>query len=272
VIHSQDTGELRELRPGLNIYAGGPGARWSPDGRSLAIQATDSKGRQGIFRIDAATGEATPIALSSRGPVGEGESFTSPIWAPDGKKIYYNRVNPAGHFAVIVERDLSSGNEKELFRRSLGASWNPHWMFVDLSPDGRYFAAVENDAWPGHNTGKWNVALIPVAGGEPKELMRGESQGAGVLMWAPDSRSILVYSIKGQFPREREVWRVAIDGPEPQKLALNVNWLGPPFNSDQQLHAHPDGKRVAFAATEPAKPEEVWALENFLPALNNTTR
>lgn len=94
--------------------------------------------------------------------------------------------------------------------------------------------------------------------------MRGESAGAGVLMWAPDSRSIFVYSIKDQFPREREMWRIAIDGTEPQKLALNVNWLSPPFNGDQQFHVHPDGKRVAFAASEPAKASEVWALENFL--------
>ena len=107
--------------------------------------------------------------------------------------------------------------------------------------------------------------------------MRGESLGAGILMWAPDSRSIFVDSIKGSIladsikdrsTGDREVWRVAIDGTEPQKLGLNVNWLGPPFNSDQQLHVHPDGKRVAFAATEPAKPWEVWTLENFLPALS----
>lgn len=265
-ILSHDTEQLRELRPGLNIYAGQAPLRWSPDGLSLAITGTDSKGRQGIFRIDVATGEATPIALSSRGPVGEGESFNDPMWAPDGKRIYYRRASSAGGLSVIVERDLSSGNEKEIFRRSRGASWNPHWMFVDLSPDGKYLATVDNDAWPGHNTGKWNVFLIPVSGDGPKELMRGQSQGAGVLMWAPDSRSFFVYSIKDASTRDREVWRVAIDGTESQKLGLNVNSLGPPFNSDQQIHVHPDGRRVVFAASEPAKPDEVWALENFLPA------
>jgi len=272
IVSSHDTRHLRELRPQLDVYWGGPGLRWSPDGLSLAIQATDSKGRHGIFRIDATTGEATPTALSSRGPGGEGESFIGPTWAPDGKRIYYrrraNRENQPA--AVIVERDLSSGNEQEIFRRSLGASWNPSWMFVDLSPDGKYLAAVDNDAWPGHNIGKWNVLLIPVSGGGPKELMRGQSQGAGILSWAPDSRSFFVYSIKGGSTGDRDVWRVTIDGTESQKLDLNVNSLGPPFNSDQQLHAHPDGKRVVFAAAEKAKPEEVWALENFLPALNKS--
>ncbi len=264
VILSHATGQLRELQPQLKIYMGGAVLRWSPDGLSLAIEATDPKGRQGIFRIDTVTGDATPITLSSRGPVGERESFTGPMWAPDGKRIYYSRINRPSDFTVIVERDLSSGNEKEVIRRSRGN----HWMFVDLSPDGRYLAAADNDSWPGRATGKWKVFLIPATGGEPKELMRGVSQGAGVLMWAPDSRSIFVYSIKDKSTGDREVWRLAIDGTEPQKLGLKVNFLGPLYNSDQQFHAHPDGKRVAFAATERAKPDEVWALENFLPTLS----
>lgn len=263
MILSHDTGQLRELRPQLNIYGGGPGLRWSPDGLSLAIQATDSKGRQGVFRIDTATGEATPIALSS-----EGETLLGPVWEPDGKRIYYSRFDRAGGFTAIVERDLSSGNEKEVIRRS-----GSQPFLVDLSPDGKYWAALDGDwfagppASPGR-TRKWNVLLIPASGGDPKEFMRGESQGAGVLMWTPDSRSIFVYSIKDKSTGDREVWRVTIDGTEPQKLGLNVNFLGPLGNSDQQLHAHPDGKRVAFAAAEPAKPEEVWALENFLSNLS----
>ena len=28
---------------------------------------------------------------------------------------------------------------------------------------------------------------------------------------------------------------------------------------------HPDGRRIAFGMTEPAKDDEVWALENFMP-------
>ena len=265
-ILSEDTGRLRELRPQLEIYVGGAGLRWSPDGRSLAIQATDSKGRQGIFRIDAVTGEATPIALSSREPGGQGDSFTGPMWAPDGQSIYYSRVNRTAGLTIVVERDLSSGKEREVIRKS----GRPP-STADLSPDGKYLAGMGGDyfagapAMPGR-TRKWNVWLSPVRGGEPTELMRAESHGAGVLMWAPDNRSIFVYSIKDKSRGDREVWRVPIDGTEPQKLDLNVNSLGPLANSDQQFQAHPDGKRVAFAATEPAKPWEVWALENFLPA------
>jgi Tol biopolymer transport system component len=269
VILSCDTGQVRELQSPLGAWVGGAGAvlQWSPDGLFLAIQAADVKERQGIFRVDATTGEATPIALSSYGSAGGGEYFMNPAWAPDGKSIYYSRYQGGGGaLTAVVEHDLSSGNEKEVIPRS------DHATFWDLSPDGKYWVVVAHDFLYGpmtlRRTGNWSVLLAPASGGEPRELMRGESQGAGVLMWAPDSRSIFIYSLKDRPTGDREVWRVAIDGTEPQKLGLNVNFLGQLGSSDQRLHPHPDGKRVAFAATEPAKSDEVWALENFLPALN----
>jgi Tol biopolymer transport system component len=83
-------------------------------------------------------------------------------------------------------------------------------------------------------------------------------------MWAPDGRSVFIYSMVDKSTWTREVWRVPIDGSQPQRLDLNVNFLGPLGNSDQQLHVHPDGTRVAFAVSEPAKPAEVWVLDNFL--------
>ncbi len=276
MILSPDTGQLRELHPPVSISimaAWSQLMRWSPDGLSLAVPATDVQGRQGLFRIDATTGEASPIVFGSPGPTGGGTPTPSralnPVWAPDGKKIYYLRFDPGDGFTVVIERELSSGSEKEVIRRSRRAI--P--MDVALSPDGRYWAALDGDWFAGSPaepgvTRKWSVLLIPASGGEPKELMRGESHGAGVLMWAPDSRSCYVYSIKSKSTGAREVWRVGIDGTEPQRLGLDVGFLGNPATSDQRLHPHPDGKRVAFAAAEPAKPDEVWVLENFLPTLN----
>jgi Tol biopolymer transport system component len=270
VVQGRDMKPVRELRPALNIYIGGASLRWSPDGKSIAMTATDLKGRQGIFRIDAANGEASPIALSLREEMGAGYRLTEPMWTPDGKRIIYTRVSTGAdtRFAALVERELTSGTEREFFRRTAEPSSNPQWMFVELSPNGQSLAAVVNEAWPGRRTGKWNLLLVPVAGGEPRELMRRESRGADVLMWAPDSRSIFVTAIKDgpEDQRRRDVWRVPIDGTAPQQLDLDIDSLGQFFNSDQRMHVHPDGRRVAFAAAEPAKPDEVWMLENFLQA------
>jgi Tol biopolymer transport system component len=253
---------VRELKPALTFYIGGASMRWSPDGRSIAINGTDPNGRRGMYRVDAISGEATRITVDAGGGI-------NPMWTPDGKRIVFTRLTTRADptVAAVIERDLASGIEREIFRKTRPAPWNPGWMFVDLSPDGRSVAAVVNEAWPGGDIGKWSLLVASVAGGEPRELMRGEARGADVLMWAPDGRAVFVTAIRAgaEGDRQRDVWRVPLDGSAPQKLDLDLASLGRPFNSDQRMRVHPDGRRVAFAAAEPAKADEVWVLENFLP-------
>ena len=270
VVRASDMKLVRELKPALTFYIGGASMRWSPDGRSIAINGTDSNGRRGMYRVDAITGEATRITVGAGGGI-------NPMWTPDGRRIVFTRLTTQAdpRVAAVIERDLASGIEREIVRKTGPSSWNPGWMFVDLSPDGQWVAAVVNEAWPGHNVGTWSLLVAPVAGGEPRELMRGESRGADVLTWAPDGRSVFVSAIReeSQFPdHRRDVWRVPSDGSAPQKLDLDIASLGPPFNSDQRMHVHPDGRRVAFAAAEPAKADEVWVLENFLPAASSRSQ
>ena len=142
VILSHDTGQLHELQPQLKIFPSAPDLRWSPDGLSLAIQATDAKGRQGIFRIDATTGEATPIVLSSFGAVG-GESVTGLVWAPDGKRLYYIRINPAVQIRLLSSATFPPAMRVDVIRRS---EFVPYW---DLSPDGKYWVGPGGDFLPG---------------------------------------------------------------------------------------------------------------------------
>lgn len=198
------------------------------------------------------------------------------MWTPDGKRIVFTRLTTQAdpRVAAVMEHDLASGTEREIFRKTGPSPWNPGWMFVESSPDGRSVAAVFNEAWPGGNIGKWSLLVASVAGGEPRELMRGEARGADVLMWAPDGRAVFVTAIRAgaEGDRQRDVWRVPIDGSAPQKLDLDLSSLGRPFNSDQRMHVHPDGRRVAFAAAEPAKADEVWVLENFLPSATPARR
>ena len=69
----------------------------------------------------------------------------SPEWASDGQSIYYIRTGTADGSTAIVERDLTSGNEKEVIRQ-MGRT-NP--MDTELSFDGRYFAALDRDWFAG---------------------------------------------------------------------------------------------------------------------------
>jgi Tol biopolymer transport system component len=187
---------------------------------------------------------------------GKAVSQGSPTLSRDGKKLYYRgRVSGSQEFAVF-ERDLSSGDERELIRRPL---LGPAPM--DLSPDGRFIATGAADPL----TKSSAAILVPVAGGEPRELMRAElPQMFGVAAWAPDSRSVLVARFSPA-SGQGEAWLVSLDG-ESRKLDLGLD----PQTSQQlrgQLRVHPDGRRVAFEISGPRKPVEIWVLENFLPPL-----
>jgi Tol biopolymer transport system component len=257
VIHSADTGEfVRELRSGLILTQGIPWPRWAADSKSIAAPAMDPNSRrQGIYRIDAESGQATPLVLSQAG-----ESVRGPAFSPDGKKFLYTRVLPnlgrGPEQRAIMERDLETGLEKEIMRGDT-------LTVVLFSPDGRYFTTVRTDD-------KASVLLlVPTNGGEPKELMRvdvtgglppaGTTNGLWVEFWAPDSRSVYV----GKLPEPIETWwRVSIDTGERRTVTLDQN-MG------LSVRVHPDGRRLAYSVQSQRTQTELWVLENFLSALKS---
>jgi len=240
-IWSAETGQVREIQPTLN-YFGGP--RWAPDGRSFIAQGEDLKNRDGAYRIDAQTGEATPIAMSETGL-----RLQEPIWSPDGKRLYY-RKNLVTDDYSFVERDLATGNEREIIRKR----YNP--FALNLSPDGRFIATTYND----RSTKSSVVLLIPVFGGEPRELLR-VSQPQELMQtaaWMPDGRAVIVDKVLNDSGTEREFWLVPITGGQHRKIDVGTTTgLGP------MVRVHPDGRQIAFVAGE--NKQEVWVLENFLP-------
>ena len=148
--------------------------------------------------------------------------------------------------------DLASGNEREVARRE-----NP--CRVNLSPDGRYLAChtFGDDApIPTERT----LSLVPVEGGEPRELIRlPESQSfGGFTAWTPDSRSILFWKILSPVGGKSEYWLVPLADGQPRKIDLGVEGAF-------AVRIHPDGARVAFTAGN--NKSEVWVIENLLSTL-----
>jgi Tol biopolymer transport system component len=232
-IRAMDTGQTRELRPRLRYFNF---ARWSPDGRSFVTQGTDLKGRQGIYRIDAQSGEVDAIVLSA-----PGEESAIPQWAPDGKRIFYRRGDPARKNDSLMERELASGAERELLR-SIDLRW------FSVAPDGSQLACATVDP----ATKESAVSILAVAGGERRHLLR-PSKGFTHPMWTPDGRFILLRN-------SGELWAIASTGGEPRKIDLGVARI-------LDTRVHPDGQRIAFL-TRNSTPQEVWVMENLLGALN----
>lgn len=243
-IRSMEAGQVRELWPNLN-YFNGP--RWAPDGRSLTVIGTDQKGRRGIYRIDAQSGETSAIVLDQ---VGRRLGF--PQWSPDGKRLFYHVNDNARKDEVNVERDLASGKEPELMRGNDLSGVVP-------APNGRQLAYTTLDR--AHKQSM--LMILPAEGGQPRELFRlqePQSFGFGTTEWTPDSRSIVIRKdLSATDDTLSEFWLVPLDGSQPRKLNLNV-----PHVFD--LRFHPKSNQVAFTAGETKW--EVWVMENFLPTLS----
>jgi Tol biopolymer transport system component len=246
-IRSVDTGETRELRPNLVYF---DQMSWAPDSHALVTGGTDLKGRNWVLQIDARTADVTTIV-----PLPNGFERSYPQWSPDGKRIYYRvplKEDAINGDVAFVERDLATGAEREVARGALGS--------ISLSPDGRWITAQRADP----STKSQAVVLIPVEGGETKELLRVTDPQRIVsalsgIPWTPDGRSVLVRRRMGA--DSIELWLVPTEGAQPRKLDIDVNqW---PAGNRGFISLSPDGRQLAFLAGEVNS--EVWALENFLP-------
>jgi Tol biopolymer transport system component len=241
-IRSMETGQVRELRSPLAYFQF---PRWSPTGRALMAPGTDLKGRQALFSIDAQTGDVS--VLLTRDEVDKDIAMAQ--WGPDGKSVYYRTRDQR-----LISRDLASGKETEIGRAS------NDWRAFAVSPDGRSVAAITTDA-PGNTT----VVVGPLQG-ERRTVLRLTSPASIVLpqdfAWTLDERAVIAVKQPTQDRDHNELWLVPVDGAPPRRLDINTD----SWQLDNGFRLSPDGRQIAFVASAGKRGEEIWALENFLPA------
>jgi Tol biopolymer transport system component len=76
----------------------------------------------------------------------------------------------------------------------------------------------------------------------------------------PDGKNILFGKPQDGDRSIVELWRIPAAGGEPQKAGLSMSRL-------TLLRVSPDGKSIAFTASEQQAKSEVWVMENFLPLI-----
>ena len=234
------TNEVRELIPKtpggrLMFYY----LRWSPDGSSFISIGKDEKGNVGaLLSVDAKTGEAKVLARSEQS---DGRAnIIAPDWSSNGKTVHFVRIGK--EFRRVCKLELETGVEEEIYRSSkeTGSFW------LASSPDGQQLAINEE--------GK--IRILSLDSGESRELT--DADCGLVLAWMPDGKNILFGKSRKGRQNVVELWRVPVAGGEPQKAGLSMSRL-------MVLRVSPDGKSIAFTASEQPDKSEVWVLENFLP-------
>jgi len=244
-IYSLKTRKEREVPCELKKFRN---LRWSPDGCSILVTAFDGKNRQegyigGLYLIDVEDGKVTTLAQYAPGTVGPGgwRRFISE-WSSDGQSIFY--VNRG----LLLMRELETKKEKQLYSDpNLAGHLAP-------SPDGQSLVFGLYDI----EKGAGSILIMSTSGGKARELLKFQkSEMIYSFVWTPDGQYVLFLRLEDE---GTGLWRISSEGGNPQKL----------WQSDKkfrELRLHPDGRRIAFYTIKVDK--EVWAMENFLPKIED---
>jgi Tol biopolymer transport system component len=244
-VYSADTGKVREFRP----EKVGAFPRWSRDGRHLYVQATVADG-QGIYRMDAQTGEMMPF-LAGR----DGWYLHDLEGSPDGRWIVYGRDSKTT--CQIVRRDAATGEEQELDRTPFDNST------IALSPDGNRLAILMR---VDERTRVVKVMAFP--DGTPKEIHRFALGFGGRwivdIAWSADGRYIYYSDNPPGGSGEWRLRRVSAEGGDAVDLGSVTRYY-------RQISVHPDGSRITFSSA-PAKiePAQLWVMEHILATTGGT--
>jgi Tol biopolymer transport system component len=243
-VRSTESGEVRELASKLDRV---PLARWSPDARSLLVVASHPTDGFGLFRVDVRTGD---FAAVPRPPAGIGYL---PAVSRDGKAMIYQASFKEPKRYCVMVRDLETGKDKELYSAADPAHFASR---LTLSPDGRQLAFVMAE-----DTESRSMVLkaMPAAGGETRDLLRGMQIPfcEAPIAWTPDGLSMIFARQLSPQDSKTELWLISVQGGEPRKLELAADGM-------RDVCIHPDGRHIAFASVQ--NRDEIWVLENFLPA------
>jgi len=241
VIRSLESEQERDVTPRLARFRQ---LLWSADGHSFLVVGQDMKGIEGIFRVDAQSGEAA-LALAKQ----PGEYLDLAARSVDGKKIII--VRSVGKVQRVSLRDLATGVEKEL-PVGVATTW------AAVSPDDR---SVLFRTWE-QASRSYRMTVVSVADGTVRHVVEVREPefipGFGGLAWSPDGEQIWFVKASNDAQDSFALWRVPFKAGDPEPTGLTAERL-------RDLRFHPDGRRFAFTAGRPKY--EVWVLENFLPPL-----
>jgi Tol biopolymer transport system component len=230
------TGQVRQV-PYALPYVTPSFSRWTADGQGILTFGRDLKGRQGIFRINVATGDTARVVFSD---TCRGASQTT-----DGTGLFCVSADQA----TISRFDIASGSQRELV--------SGHTLeILGGSPDGKYLAFTEKHT----GTKATSLKLLTLGSGEQKELLSVEAPESIFFLtfaWTPDSQSV-VFQKQRSGRSSLEMWFASIDGRVPHKIDMPVTAsLGWRFNPKTNQVAFGVGTGFEF---------EVWKIEKFLKA------
>jgi dipeptidyl aminopeptidase/acylaminoacyl peptidase len=177
---------------------------------------------------------------------------SAPAWSPDGSQIAFVSKRGTGDLDRNENTDVWVIDAKPGAQaRQVTTSPNPDQGPLAWSPDGKQIAYLAGEELKYSAYSQSRLAVIPVAGGQPRILAESLDRPVRAPVWSKDGASItfVVVDDRSQYPA-----RVAAAGGAVQRLVTARTVVG-------NLSAGPnDGAFAVLSATD-TEPAEVAALE-----------
>lgn len=273
-------GEARRL---TDLPGGVAEFSWSPDGKRLALIASDpdpdemkeNEAKEGkdstpapividryqfkedvtgylrhlrnhLYLFDVEAAKAEPL---TSGDYDE----TSPVWSPDGRRIAFaskrdgdpDRNENYDLFLI----DAQPGAAPVRLTRLENAEGAPDWGVPAWSPDGTQLAYLESGPPKYRDYDPAALAVVSSTGGEPRYPATGLDRPASEVAWSDDGASLLFLLTDD---RSQYLARVPVSG-GPVRRLTESGAVARAFSIG--------GRRVAVLLSRPDHPDEVFALE-----------
>jgi len=217
-----------------DVTSSGPGMDWSPDGKTLAVSASESPGEPNcILLISTETGQKQKLTS----PDMNGQGDYGPKYSPNGSLIAFAKSLSSG-VVELYTIPSGGGKEKRLTFDNLFVG-SDAW-----TRDGREIVFSSNR---GGNTTLWR---IPSQGGSPMPVTSsGENVGEIDIGKKGDN---LAYSRPAE---NTNIWQLNLGMPASGRLpstgliASRQMQIGPQYSSD--------GERIAFVSNRSGS-SEIW--------------
>lgn len=218
----------------LTTFKGIPYVAWSPDGKNLAIAASENPGDvTNILLVAAETGEKQKLLTAPAQFNGD----RWPVFAPDGQAIAFVRSSNVAVENLWVVPAVG-GEPRRLTNESSQIGG------LDWTADGREIIFSSTRA------GTYGLSRIPVSGGSPAPV-----PGVGENAFAPAVSRHGNYLAYSYFRQDTNIWRAA--GPKLQVKGTSPIKLIDSTRADVSPSYSPDGKRIVLSSSRSGS-LEIW--------------
>jgi dipeptidyl aminopeptidase/acylaminoacyl peptidase len=255
------------------------GARLSPDGKMVAFavsnvekdkedaDAGEEKEYGAVWLLSLETGEARQLTAGLA-------QDSNPQWSPEGGRIAF--LSTRGKKAQIYLIPVNGGEAQALTSVKQGVGGGPVW-----SPDGKYIAFTAGPAAEPREPDKpyrvtrhvyrldmmgyldgvvQDIYVIPVAGGDPKQLTDDDWQNASP-QWSPDGREILYVASMAPDSHAAFLPRLRAVNLEGEVRDVTGDW-----GEILSFAPTPDGEGIVFAGKPQGHPigskSDLWVVNS----------